>query len=253
MTHLWQDLRYALRNLRRSPGFAAAAIATLALGIGANTAIFSVMDAVLLRPLPYPASGQLAMVGDRTPSGGAGNVGYLTYLDLRERNRTFASLAAIRLWAPTLVNGGEAERVPAMRVSANYFDVLGVRPALGRTFSAEQDRPDTWRVLVLSDGLWRRKFGADPSVIGRRIRMNDADYQIVGVMPASYEPLLSAHFYTAAEMWAPLGYDPAGSNSCRSCQHLKAVGRLRDGVSLDQARSDLDRVRRVHAAQYPSD
>ena len=253
MTLLWHDLRYALRTLRQSPGFAAAAIGTLALGIGANTAIFSVMDAVLLRPLPYPASERLALVGDRTPSGGAGNVGFLTFLDLRARNRTFASMSAIRLWAPTLLNGGEAERVPAMRVSGNFFDVLGVRPALGRGFLAEEDRPDRWRVLVLSDGLWRRRFGADPSVIGRRIRMNDADYQIIGVMPASYEPLLSAHFYQAAQMWAPMGYDPAASNSCRSCQHLKAFGRLREGVSFDQARSDLDRVRRELAAEYPTD
>ena len=140
-----------------------------------------------------------------------------------------------------------------MRVSANYFDLLGVRPALGRGFQAADDRPDTWRKLVLSDALWKRRFGADPAVVGRKIRMYEQDWEVVGVMPASFEPLLSAHFYKPAQIYAPLGYDATTPNACRSCQHLKAIGRLKQGLTLGQAREDLDGIRRRLAAEYPAD
>ena len=146
------DLGYGLRALRRSPGFTLAALATLALGIGANTAIFTIVDAVLIRPLPYAAADRLVMVGDATAVG-ASNVGYETVLDWRARSRSFDGIALYRSWQTTLVGSGEAERVPAMRVSANFFDLLGVHPALGRGFSDEEDRVDRWHVLLLSDGF----------------------------------------------------------------------------------------------------
>ncbi len=254
MTGFFQDLRFAARTLRKSPGFAAVAIATLALGIGANTAIFSVLDAVVLRPLPYAGGDRLVMIGDasadrETP----GNVSFPTYEELRDRNRTFAAVAAIRNWQPTLVTDGNAERIPAMRVSANFFSILGVTPAIGRTFLPEEDRPDAWRVVVLSDGLWRRSFGADPSVVGRVIRMNDRSYRVLGVMPADYQALISSRYYQTAQMWAPIGYDRKQDSACWSCQHLKAFGRLAPGVSLGQARADLDRVRGQLAAENPAD
>jgi putative ABC transport system permease protein len=253
MSFLWQDLRYALRGLRKDPGFAALAVGTLALGIGANVAIFSVLDAALLRPLPYPSPDRLVLFGDQESGRTPNNVGFATFQDFRDRNRSLQSAAVFRLWLPTFAGAAEAERIPAMRVSANFFDLLGVRPAFGRTFRTEDDRPDAWRSVILSHALWTRRFGSDPQVIGRRIRMNDQEFQIVGVMPASYEPLLSAHFFSAAELWAPLGYDATLSYACRSCQHLKALGRLKDGVSLTQARADLDRVRREIGAEHPSD
>ncbi len=248
-----QDLRYAVRSLRQSPGFTAIALATLAIGIGANAAIFSVLDAALLRPLPYPASDRLVLFGDRTANGNVNNVGFATFVDFRDRSSALGSAAVIRMWQPTLFEGGEAERIPAMRVSANYFDLLGVRTAIGRGFRAADDRPDAWRKVILSDALWKRRFGSDPAVVGRTLRMNDQDFEIVGVMPASFEPLLSARFYKPAQLWAALGYDTAMSNACRSCEHLKAVGRLREGVTLAQAREDLDRIRRGLAAEHPSD
>jgi putative ABC transport system permease protein len=254
MTGFFQDLRYALRTLRKSPGYSAVALATLALGIGANTAIFSVLDAVLLRPLPYAEGGRLVMLGDRTPGGGTpNNVGFATYVELRDGNRTFDAMAAVRSWQPTLVTGGVAELLPAMRVSANYFSMLGVQPAHGRNFRPEDDRKDAWRVLLLSDGLWRRSFGSDPSVVGRVLRMDDQSYRVIGVMPPDYEPLLSTRYYKPAQLWAPIGYDLSLPQACHSCQHLKAVGRLAPGVTLAQARSDLDGVRRQLARAHPKD
>ena len=123
--------------------------------------------------------------------------------------------------------------MPAVRVSWNYFDMMGVRPALGRGFTAEDDRPNDWRVLLLSDRLWRRRFGADPSIVGRTLVMNDRDYRIVGVMPASFEPLDAERYYNAtAEIWAPIGYDLNGDSSCRSCRHLRGFGRLKRGVTV---------------------
>jgi putative ABC transport system permease protein len=251
---LAQDIRYGARMLRRSPGFTAAALVTLALGIGANTAIFTVVDAVLLRPLPYAEPDRLVTVGDRNPEGFSSNVGFATVLDWRERSRSFEHLAMMRGWLPTLVTNGEAERLPAVRVSWNYFDMMGVHPTLGRGFTADEDRPDHWRVLLLSDGLWRRRFGADPSVVGRTVVMNDREYRVIGVMPASFEPLDAERYYNAsAELWAPIGYDLKGDSSCRSCQHLRGFGRLRRGVSVADATAEMNAVREQMRREHPDD
>jgi hypothetical protein len=188
-----QDARYALRTLRRTPGFTMAALLTLALGIGANTAIFSVVHAVVLRPLPFADPDRLVVFGD-SKADGPGNIGYTTLHDYRARAGLLENVVAVRSWNPTLAADGDAERISAMRVSWDFFDMLGVRPALGRGFRREEDRPEQWRVLMISDGLWRRRFGSDPNVIDRTLRMNDRDYRIVGVLPAGFEPLISAHF-----------------------------------------------------------
>jgi putative ABC transport system permease protein len=251
---LGQDLRYGIRMLRHTPGFTAAVLVTLALGIGANTAIFSVVDAVLLRPLSYEAPERLVTVGDRNSEGVSSNVGFATVLDWRERSRTIQGFAMMRSWLPTLVTNGEAERLPAVRVSWNYFDLLGVRPALGRTFTADEDRPDHWRVLLLGDALWRRRFGADPSVVGRVVTMNDREYRVIGVMPASFEPLDAERYYNAsAQLWAPIGYDLAGDSSCRGCQHLRAFGRLREGATHAQAEAEMDAIRDQMRREHPAD
>ena len=249
---LVRDARYALRLLRRAPGFAAVAIVTLALGIGANTAIFSVLNAVLLRPLPYADPNRLVMIGE-LGSNGAGNVGYTTFLDWRERSHGFEDMALVRSWMPTLVTNGEPERVSAMRVSANFFGMLGIHPALGRDFRVEEDTPAGWRVLMLSDRLWRRRFAADPNVAGRVVTMNDTQFTIIGVMPASFEPLISEHFYQRAEMWSLIGYESTLPNACRSCQHLKAIGRLKSGVSMETARADIDAVHSQLRAAFPAE
>jgi putative ABC transport system permease protein len=245
-----QDVRYAVRTLGRAPGFALAAMITLALGIGANTAIFTVANTVLLRPLPFADPDRLVSLGDVGADGLPSNIGFQTFADVRDRSRAFEEMAAIRSWQPTLVTT-DAERLNAMRVSWNFFAMLGVRPALGRDFRRHDDHPDRYRVLILSDSLWRRRFQADRTVIGRTIRMNDQSFEIVGVMPASFEPLLSSYFYERAELWAVLGYDTNLPYACRSCQHLKAIGRIRRGVTLTQAIADLDRVRSGLAREFP--
>jgi putative ABC transport system permease protein len=250
---LAQDVRFGGRMLRRAPGFTLAALVTLALGIGLNTAVFSVVHAVVLQPLPFADPDRLVMFGDRSTTRAPSNIGFATWRDYRERARAFEHTAVVRSWTPTLVVSGEAERVPAMRVSWNYFAMLAVRPALGRDFRADDDVAGRWRVLVISDGLWRRKFGADRSVIGRSVRMNDWDYQILGVLPADYEPLVSQQLYQRAEMWAPLGYDASDSSACRSCQHLRALARLRPGVSTDDAASELNAIRTDLTRQFPQE
>ena len=247
------DLRYAARLLARAPAFTAVALVTLALGIGANTAIFSVLNAVLLRPLPYADPDRLVMVGDRRPDGSTGNVGYLTFVDWRARNHTFEDMALIRSWTPTLSANSDPERINAMRVSANFFGLLRVRPAIGRDFTAAEDTPASWQTVILSDGLWRRRFGADPAVVGRVIAMNDRQFTIVGVMPASFEPLISERFYRRAEMWALVGYDPTLAYACRSCQHLKAIGRVKAGVPLEAARADVDAVQAALRRELPGE
>jgi putative ABC transport system permease protein len=248
-----RDLRYAARALMQAPGFAAAAIATLALGIGANAAIFSVVNAVLLRPLPYTDPDRLVMIGELAPDGSAGNVGYVTFLDWRDRNRSFEQMALLRSWSATLLTNGEPERVSALRVSWNFFRTLGVRPALGRDFRPEDDTPDLCRVLLISDRLWRRRFAADPSVAGRVVTLNDRQYTIIGVMPPSFEPLISEHFYQPADMWALVGYHPTMSYACRSCQHLKAIGRLKAGTGIEAARRDIDGVQAALRREFPAD
>ena len=250
-----RDLRYAARLLMRTPAFASVAILTLALGIGANTAIFSVVRTVLLRPPPYADAGRLVTIGSSTRDGSPGNVGYLTAVDWRARTHSFAAIALMRSWSPTLVADGEPERVNAVRVSANFFQMLGVTPALGRDFTAGDDTPSGWHVVLLSDGLWRRRFNADPSMVGRAVTMNDQPYTIVGVLPASYEALISERYFRRAELWAPIGYERSQPFACRTCQHLKAFARLHRGVSTDAARADLEsaqaRLRAEFAAEYP--
>ncbi|HEY2431873.1 MAG TPA: ABC transporter permease [Vicinamibacterales bacterium] len=251
---LRQDIRDGLRALRRAPGFTVAALATLAIGIGANTAIFTVVDAVLLRPLPYVEPDRLVTVGDRTAAGFSSNVGFATVADWRQRSRSFESLALMRGWGPTLVVDGEAELVPAARVSWNYFDMLGVRPALGRGFTADDDRSASWQVLLLSDRLWRRRFNADPAVVGRTIVMNDRAFRIVGVMPAAYEPLAEQRYERlSAELWAPLGYDLSGPSSCRSCQHLRGFARLKPNTTAAAAAEEMQVIREQMRREHPAD
>src|SRR5262249_22028351 len=158
---------------------------------------------------------------------GVGNVGFETALDWRARVPSFEQLSLIRGWQPILVDEHGASQLTAMRVSWNYFRMLGVQPALGRDFDEAEDAPTRLRVVMLSDGLWRRRFGARADIAGSKITINAVPYLVAGVMPATFEPVISAHFYTPAELWAPLGYAVGGSSSCRSCRHLKSIARLR--------------------------
>jgi putative ABC transport system permease protein len=248
-----QDLRYGLRMALKDRSFTAIAVFTLALGIGANTAIFSVVKAVLLSSLPYPEPERLVAVAESDPdTPGPETVDFTTTSDWRERSQSFEHLALYRNFAMTLVDGGEPELLQGMRVGWNFFDTLGVKMELGRSFVPEEDQPEQRYVLVLSHGLWLRRFGADPDVIGKRVRLNEATFSVVGVLPRNYRPLLASLDDPIPEMYAPLGYALSQSFACRGCQHLRLIGRLRPGVSVVQAETELGSIMRSLVREYPT-
>jgi putative ABC transport system permease protein len=250
-----RDVRYGVRLLARRRLHSLAAIATLALAIAANVAVFAVVDAVVLHPLPYGEPARVVMVEERAAAREPGNLGYLTFVDVRARSRSFAALAAAGLSFATLSGDGrEPERAQAMRVSASYFDVVGAAPALGRRFREAEDRPgDARRVTILSDRLWRRRFNADPSVIGRPIHLNERSYVVVGVMPAAFDDLIASRLYDGAELWTPLGYDPTADFACRTCRHLAVFGRLGAAIDPAAAEAELGRLFRQLSAEHPND
>ncbi|MCI0489536.1 MAG: ABC transporter permease [Blastocatellia bacterium] len=253
MTNLFQDVRFGIRMLLKNPGFTLVAVITLALGIGANTAIFSVVNAVLLRPLPYTEPERLVAVLEHDREGPDNTTGYATVADWREQSETLEHIAAVRGWSPTLTGGGEPERLPAMRVSANFFKLLGVRPAIGRDFLPEEDRPEVWRVVILSHSLWQRRFNSDPDIAGKQITLSGNGFTVAGVMPAEFEEMISPNYYEQAELWAPLGYDPSLSYGCRTCRHLRAIARIKPGVSLEQADAELDQIMGNLIRDYPKE
>ena len=186
METLLQDLSYGLRMLTKSPAFTTIAILTLALGIGANTALFSVVNGVLLNPLAYPHSGQLVALYGKTPGVDHGPTSYLNFLDWQRDSQTFSSMAIYRNQDYNFIGRGEAERLSGYMISADFFSTLGVMPILGRTFHADDDHPGAAPVVVLGGGLWKRKFGSSPDIIGKPITLNGTSYMIVGVIPAGF-------------------------------------------------------------------
>jgi putative ABC transport system permease protein len=235
---LVQDLRHATRGLRRSPGFTAVAVLTLGLGIGANTAIFSVVNAVLLRPLPYQEPARLVTVQHHYPSLDLdAPVSVPGFLDYRAQERVFAHAAVETGWAPNLTGTGEPERLPAARVTGEFFTTYGVVPLLGRTLHPDDAEPGhDQHVVVLSNGFWVRHFGAERGVVGRTMLLNGESYQIVGVMPASFRDF----FNRRVELWAPIVFRPdqLGINNYTN-EFLNFTGRLRPGVTVVQARADM--------------
>jgi predicted permease len=247
---LVQDLRIALRGLRRTPGFTFVAVLTLALGIGANTAIFSVLRSVLLRPLPYPDAGRLVQVWSDHRAKGRAEPEWLTppdYVDWRDGNRSFAGMAAYQGWGPDLTGSGEPASLTGSAVTGNYFDVLAVAPALGRLLTMADDDAGAERVVVLSDAVWRRRFGADPQILGKAIALNSEPWTVVGVLPRDFRPPLdnSPEVFRAARR-------PADSGCGRGCIVLKVIGRMKPLVTLEQAQADLARIAARLAIEYPA-
>jgi putative ABC transport system permease protein len=244
---LWQDARYAVRMLRKNPAFALVAVVALALGIGANTSIFSVVNTVLLRPLPYKEADRLVVVWeDRTKQGyprdtpAAGN-----FTAWREQNRVFEGMAAVANVSINLTGAGEPERLEGRRVSAELFPLLGVEPQLGRAFTPEEDQPGSNTVVLLSHGLWQRRFGGDPSIVGRQLTLGGYAFTVVGVMPA--------HFQFPAredELWIPIAFTPQEAAN-RSRHFLQVVARLKDGVTLEQAQAEMSAIAARMEQQYP--
>jgi putative ABC transport system permease protein len=244
---LWQDFRYALRNLRRRPGFTAVAVLTLALGIGASTAIFSAVNPILFQPLPYPQAGRIMTIWDQGAEGSRAYATFGTYRELVERNRSLDAIAALKPWQPNMTGPADPERLDGQRVSASYFRVLGVGPALGRDFDSSDDRLHGPKVAILSYGLWQRRFSGDPALIGRQITLDENLYLVIGVMPRAFENVLAP----SAELWSPLQYDaslpPQGQEWGH---HLRIAARLRPGAGTEQARRELDTIAHTPAPEF---
>jgi len=251
MSGLGQDLRCALRQLRKSPGFAATAVCTLALGIGANTAIFSVVNGVLLNPLPYPQPGQLVALYRQTPEFTAASIPYPDFLDWQRENRSFSALAAYRSEDFNLIATGEPERLKGGMVSAAFFPVLGVKPLLGRTFADSEDLLGGAPVALISEGLWRRKFGASREIVGKSIDLNDTSYTVAGVVPGSFH-YRNNNFDEDKDVYVPLGQwnDPLFRDR-HTGMGMDAVARLKAGVTVEQARADMTAVAANLAKIYP--
>ena len=240
------DLRYAARRLRRSPGFTLITALTLAVGLGATTAIFSVVYPLLLAPLPYPEAGRVATIWEIGSDGAPLDSTFGMEQGLSGRSRSFEAIAQLKPWQPALAGVGEPERLEGERVSASYFRVLGVAPARGRGFEAAEDRAGGPSVVVLSDALWQRRFGGDPAIVGRTVNLDGAPATVVGIMPAGFEDVLAPH----AVLWAPLQYDLSQGRAWG--HHLRTVGRLREGVTLEQATRELDTLgQEVLDEQHP--
>ncbi|HTX77732.1 MAG TPA: ABC transporter permease [Terracidiphilus sp.] len=244
-----RDVRYAARQLRRAPGFAITAAVILALGIGASTAIFSAVNPILFEPLPYPHANRIVTVWD-SYQGQRVETTFGTFRELKARSRSLEKLATFEPWQPVLTGEQTPERLDGQSVSAEYFPVAGVAPALGRDFKAEDNLPNGPNVVILSNRFWQRRLGANPSAVGQTIRLDDNLYTIIGVMPAGFENVLEP----GADVWTAEQYDPAalGDFSTNAWgHHFRIAGRLRAGASLDEARRELDGIARHPERDFP--
>ncbi|MFN2493624.1 MAG: ABC transporter permease [Pyrinomonadaceae bacterium] len=243
METLLRDLRYGIRSLLRRPGFTLIAVATLALGIGANTAIFSFVNGILLRPLPYRDPGRLVVLDENAPKQGIKSfaVSYPNFVDWREQNQVFEDVAAYQEGSYSLVGIGDPEQIPGARVSHGLFELLGVAPKLGRTITAEEDRPETNDAVIISHTLWQQSFASAENAVGQALRVNGRTRTIVGVMPPGFK------FPETAELWVPMALNE--KLFTRTDHGLRAIARLKPNVTLDQARAQMSNIaRRIEEA-----
>ena len=248
MDTLWQDVRNGLRSLLRYRSYSLVVLLTLALGIGANTAIFSVVNGVLLRPLPYPDRDRLVMIWECSPHHPDEHnvISPANFLDWRAHNHVFQRMSALGWEISTLTGQGQPESIRGRDVSAPFFDMLGARSALGRTFTAADDRPEAPPVVVISHSLWKRRFAGDPAILGRSITLDDKPFTVIGVMPADFRFLSES-----ADFWTPVQLDPSVDYRAKYGRYMRAVGELKPGVSLAQAQSEMDSIAAGLSRQYP--
>ena len=250
MTGLVTDLRSAARTLRRAPLFTSAAVLTLGVAIAAVVTIYGVTAPVVLRPLPYDDPSRVVLVQERDADGRPTNMGFATGVDLAARAHVLERSAMRGSWDPVLTGtGAQAERVNALRVGWQYFATLGVHPALGRDFTAADDTPEERLKVILSHGLWQRRYGSDPAIVGREIEIGGTPMTVVGVMPADFEDALAPD----AQLWRVLGYRATQDFACRSCRHLRMVARLRPGVTREAAERELSALSAQIVAEHPKD
>lgn len=242
------DLQYAVRRLGNAPGFTTVSVITLALGIGASTAIFSAVNPIFFAALPYPDARRLLMISDRSADGQPLDVTFGSYLELARRAHSFASMAPIRAWQPAMIGTGKPERLTGERVGADFFRTLGVMPVIGRDFQTGDDVPHGPNVAILSNALWQRRFGGDRDIIGRSIKLDDMDFEVIGVMPRDFENVLAP----LSDVWAPLQYELTfGAQSREWGHHLRLVSRLAPGATVEQARGELERIARAPVQNFP--
>src|SRR6185503_8595787 len=243
---LVQDLRFTLRQLRKTPAFSVTATAMVALGIGASVAIFAFVDAALIKPLPYQDTLHLLYVTETTPDIPRGVISYPDYLDWKKLNRVFDSLDVYNQRGYVISTPAGVEMVDSARVSAGFFRTLGVGPVLGRDFAEGEDLPGAPRTLMLSYASWQKRFGGKPEIVGQTITSDDVQFTVIGVLPQSF------HFAPVenAEFWVVLN-QIGGCFTRRSCHSLHGIARLKDGVSEQAARADVTRIARDLEAQYP--
>jgi predicted permease len=243
---MFQDLRYGVRMLLKNPGFTAVIVLMLALGIGANAALFSVVNGVLLNPMPFPQPEQLITLHQSKPNFATGAIPYPNFRDWQRENQTFSAMAISRGASFSLIGMGEAEQINGRRVSADFFSVYGVKPQLGRDFARSEDERGAAPVVLISAELWQRKFGASPDAVGKSLALDDKSYTIVGVLPASFKLNRGVDVYMLIGQW-----DNPGLQNRSAALGLHGIGRLKPGVTLAQAQADLDGVMRRLAAAYP--
>jgi predicted permease len=246
MGSMWQDVRYGIRVLLKSPGFSAIAILTLALGIGANTALFSVVNGVLFNPLPFPKPDELVAVYTKSPNFQESSIAYLNFLDWQKSNQSFATLSAFRTDDYNLTGAGEPERVHVHMISDEFFATLGIRPVLGRAFLPEEDKVGASPVAILSDGLWSRKFGSAQDVLGKNITLNGKAHTIVGVANGHITGLSNTDIFVPIGQW-----NDSTFRDRRISMGTNSIGRLKPGVSIEQARAEMNRIAENLAVTYP--
>lgn len=248
MEALLQDLRYGLRMLWNTPGFSAVAVLALALGIGVNTAIFSIVNSVVLRPLPYEDPDRLVLVSEGNPQAGAQRfpVSPANYLDLKSQAEVFETISASMPWVFLMTGQSEPERIDGARVTADLLPLLGIEPILGHGFSREDDQPGGSRVVILSHGLWQRRFGSDPGIVGKTLTLNSQPHTVAGVLPPSFQ-FLSRQF----DLWIPFAFEQQEASN-RSFPYLTVIGRIKQGKSLTQAQAEVDTIARRLEVEYPN-
>jgi MacB-like periplasmic core domain/FtsX-like permease family len=249
-----EEFRYAVRSLSRNPGFTLVAVLALGLGIGASTAIFSVVNAVLLKPFPFPDSDRLVMLREQPSTEKRNTINGrqisccrnnpINFIEWRSRNASFERVAAFTQIAGNLTGEGEPEQVPGLMVTDGFFEILNVRPYRGRTFRSEEDTPNNNNVVILSHELWQRRWGGDPTIVGRKIMVNSSLMEVVGVMPAAFR-----FPNTRAELWVPVGID--FGRMINAGRFLSTVARLRSGVSLQRSQADMDVIAGQLRSEHP--
>ena len=249
MRTLLEDVRFALRQMRKNPGYSLTTLLILAIGIGASTAIFSAVNPILFEPLPYPAANRILMVWDIF-QGARSDVSFHNFREIAERNRSFEAVAVMWPWHPAMTGSTQPFLLDGQRVSSEYFRALGVHPALGRDFTVNDDTPHAPKVVMLSDRVWHEQFSGDPTIVGRQIRLDSDLVTIIGVMPASFVNVLDS----TATVWSPLAYDTAHITDFDSEEwghHLHMIARLRPGVTMPSAIADLVRIAHSRVPEFP--